>query len=88
MPEQVVQLGVAGVCVLILGWVIKLMVDGKLSPPSTQKANDDRMADKDKRIEQLTDHVETLTAALAASNSQSAALISLWKALQSDEEGD
>ena len=81
MPPEIVQLGVAGVAVAIIWYVLKLIVDGKLHTDGEIKIRDDR-------ITALTQNVETLTSALRSSNEQSATLMALWKALRPDDEGE
>lgn len=87
MPDPI-QLGVAGICVAILGWILKLFIDGKIHTDSEIKVFDKRIADRDARIEELLESNATLTSALAASNEQSKTVIALFKALQSGGEED
>jgi hypothetical protein len=80
VPTEVVQLGVAGVVVVVVGYVFKLVVDGQLHTK--------RIADRDARITDLIGQVATLTQALGAANDAQRAILSLWKALRSEEDED
>jgi hypothetical protein len=81
MPVEFLQLGVAGVVATTLAYVFKLVVDGRLH-------TDGEITIRDKRTEELLAQVKTLTDALSASNEQSRAIISLWKALQSRDDDE
>lgn len=78
LPAEIVQLGVAGIVAMVLAFVLKLIVDGRLHTDGEIKVRDDRIAD-------LMAQTDTLTAALGSANDQSKAIISLWSALQSND---
>ena len=78
LPAEIVQLGVAGIVAMVLAFVLKLIVDGRLHTDGEIKVRDDRITD-------LLSQVDTLTVALGSSNDQSKAIISLWSALQVEE---
>ena len=75
LPQDLVQLGVAGVVAGLLLYLLKLILDGKLHTEAEIKI-------RDEYVRQLLGQIDTMTAALSASNEQSRAIISLWKALQ------
>jgi len=75
LPPDLVQLGVAGVVAGLLLYLLKLILDGKLHTEAEIKI-------RDEYVKELLTQIETMTAALSASNEQSRAIISLWKALQ------
>jgi hypothetical protein len=88
VPTEVVQLGVAGVVVVVVGYVFKLVVDGQLHTNAEMRVQDQRIADRDARITDLIGQVATLTQALGAANDAQRAILSLWKALRSEEDED
>ena len=85
MPPELVQLGVAGVVAIVLAWLLKLILDGRLHTDAEIEVLDEQVKDRDSRIDALLKQNETLSQALTASNDQSRAIINLWKALGSNE---
>ena len=78
LPAEIVQLGVAGIVAMVLAFVLKLIVDGRLHTDGEIRVRDDRIID-------LMAQTSTLTTALGSANDQSKAIISLWSALQSGD---
>lgn len=79
LPAEIVQLGVAGVVAAVLWYILKLVVDGKLH-------TDSEIEVRDQRVSELLSQVNTLTSALNAANEQSRTIITLWKALQAEDD--
>ena len=72
IAQLILTTGAAGVAL----WVLKAFIDGKVHSDSEVDLHEIRAAEHLKNIERLS-------TALEASNNQAAAIISLWKALQS-----
>lgn len=86
-PEIFLQLGVAGVCVIVIAYVLKLIMDGRLLPPSTRDQYEARIRDRDRRIDNLLAELERTSNALTAANAQGEAIIGLVRMALGDRDG-